>query len=272
VRDYIHVSDVAHAHLAAARGLQAGAPSATYNIGRGEGFSVLEVLRTISEVTGLAVDHEVVARRAGDPARVVAAVDQIRAGLGFTAVHDLQSMVSQPGRAGSCATGSSEGYRTRSGRFAGTPAVVDLPSARNRFRAAHRCVECCRSARCAGRGCGSLMLLDANLLLYAVDRTSPPVRVERALTGPAVFLAEQVRLRGASRTAAAAVLPLAGLAAIVVAGPVRVLSQIHISRSRHQHSSKDYTPRTSRGYSSDASFGAAWQGHTLALPPRWTRT
>ncbi len=150
--------------------------------------------------------------------------------------------------------------------------MVDFPSAHSRCRAAHRCVECCRSARCAGRGCGSLMLLDANLLLYAVDRTSPPVRVERALTGPAVFLAEQVRLRGASRTAAAAVLPLASLAAIVVAGPVRVLSQMHISRSRHQHSSKDYTPRTSRGYSSDASFGAAWQGHTLALAPRWTRT
>ncbi len=93
VREYIHVSDVADAHLAAARGLQAGAPSATYNIGQGIGFSVLEVLRTISEVTGLEVDHEVVARRAGDPARVVAAVDQIRAGLGFTAVHNLRSMV-----------------------------------------------------------------------------------------------------------------------------------------------------------------------------------
>ncbi len=146
--------------------------------------------------------------------------------------------------------------------------VVDVPSAHSRCRAAHRCVECCRSARCAGRGCGSLMLLDANLLLYAVDRTSPPVRAERALTGPAVFLAEQVRLRGASRTAAAAVLPLAGLAAIVVAGPVRVLSPLHISRSRHQHSSEDDTPRASRGYSSDASVGAAWQGHTLALAPR----
>jgi len=99
VREYIHVSDLAHAHLAAARGLQAGAPSATYNIGRGEGFSVLEVPRTISEVTGLAVDHEVVARRAGDPAHVVTAVDQIRDGLGFTAVHNLRSMV-ESARAG----------------------------------------------------------------------------------------------------------------------------------------------------------------------------
>ncbi len=108
------------------------------------------------------------------------------------------------------------------------------------------------------------MLLDANLLLYAVDRPSPPVRVDRALTGPAVILAEQVRLRGASRTAAAASCRWPGLAAIVVAGPVRVLSPLHISRSRRQHSSEDDTPRASRGYSSDASFDAAWQGHTLA--------
>ncbi len=93
VRDYIHVSDVADAHLSAARALDGGASSASYNIGRGEGFSVLEVLRTIAEVTGLDVTPEVVARRAGDPARVVAAVDRIQQGLGFTAAHDLRSMV-----------------------------------------------------------------------------------------------------------------------------------------------------------------------------------
>lgn len=93
VRDYIHVSDVADAHLAAARALDGGAPSATYNIGRGEGFSVLEVLRTIGEVTGLDVTPEAVARRAGDPARVVAAVGRIQQSLGFTAAHDLRSMV-----------------------------------------------------------------------------------------------------------------------------------------------------------------------------------
>ncbi len=93
VRDYIHVSDVADAHLAAARALETGAPSATYNIGRGEGFSVLDVLRTITDVTGADVGYDVVARRPGDPARVVAAVDQIRDGLGFAASYDLRSMV-----------------------------------------------------------------------------------------------------------------------------------------------------------------------------------
>jgi UDP-glucose 4-epimerase len=93
IRDYVHVADIADAHLAAARALDAGAGSATYNIGRGEGSSVLDVLRVVGEVTGLDTAHETVARRPGDPARVVAAVDRIREGLGFEARHDLRSMV-----------------------------------------------------------------------------------------------------------------------------------------------------------------------------------
>ena len=93
IRDYVHVADIAAAHLAAARALDAGAASATYNIGRGVGSSVLEVLAMVGEVTGLDVTHEVVDRRAGDPARVVAAVDRIAAGLDFTAQYDLRSMV-----------------------------------------------------------------------------------------------------------------------------------------------------------------------------------
>ena len=93
VRDYVHVADIADAHRAAARALAGGAPGATYNIGRGEGSSVLDVLRVVGEVTGLDTTPEVVERREGDPAQVVAAVDRIRAGLGFTAAHDLRSMV-----------------------------------------------------------------------------------------------------------------------------------------------------------------------------------
>ena len=94
VRDYVHVADIAQAHLAAAKALDGGASGATYNIGRGEGTSVLEVLKAVAEVTGRDTTPEVVARRPGDPARIVAAVDRIRDGLGFTAEHDLPSMVS----------------------------------------------------------------------------------------------------------------------------------------------------------------------------------
>ena len=93
VRDYVHVADIAAAHLAAARALNGGAGSATYNIGRGEGSSVLEVIDVIGTVTGLDTSYDIGPRRAGDPARVVAAVDRIRDGLGFEAQHDLQSMV-----------------------------------------------------------------------------------------------------------------------------------------------------------------------------------
>ena len=93
VRDYVHVVDIADAHLAAARALEAGAPGATYNIGRGEGSSVLDVLRVVGEVTGRETTPDVVERRPGDPARIVAAVDRIRDGLGFTASRDLHDMV-----------------------------------------------------------------------------------------------------------------------------------------------------------------------------------
>ena len=93
VRDYVHVADIADAHLSAARALGSGAAGATYNIGRGEGSSVLDVLRVVGEVTGRDTTPDVVARRPGDPARIVAAVDRIRDGLGFTASHDLTAMV-----------------------------------------------------------------------------------------------------------------------------------------------------------------------------------
>jgi UDP-glucose 4-epimerase len=93
IRDYVHVSDIAAAHLAAARALDGGAGPATYNIGRGVGSSVLEVLEVIGRVTGRDVTPLIVARRPGDPARVVAAVERIRDGLGFTAGRDLEEMV-----------------------------------------------------------------------------------------------------------------------------------------------------------------------------------
>jgi UDP-glucose 4-epimerase len=93
IRDYVHVADIADAHVAALRHLVGGGASATYNIGRGEGSSVLDVMKMVAEVTGLSVEPEIVARRPGDPARIVAAVDRIRAELGWTAKFDLRDMV-----------------------------------------------------------------------------------------------------------------------------------------------------------------------------------
>lgn len=93
VRDFVHVADVAAAHLAAARALTDGARGGTYNVGRGEGSSVLDVLRVIGEVTGADTTPTVAGRRPGDPASVVAAVGRIERGLGFRARHDLRSMI-----------------------------------------------------------------------------------------------------------------------------------------------------------------------------------
>lgn len=93
VRDYVHVADIAAAHLTAAKALDGGAAGATYNIGRGEGSSVLDVLGVIAKVSSRDTTPEVVDRRPGDPARIVASVDRIRDGLGFTATRDLHAMV-----------------------------------------------------------------------------------------------------------------------------------------------------------------------------------
>ncbi|MFI9027318.1 UDP-glucose 4-epimerase GalE [Streptomyces sp. NPDC053560] len=96
VRDYIHVEDLADAHLAAARRLGERGPvrDLTVNIGRGEGVSVREMVDLIAEVTGYRDrPAEVTARRPGDPARVVAAADRIAAELGWKARHDVRDMV-----------------------------------------------------------------------------------------------------------------------------------------------------------------------------------
>ena len=90
VRDYVHVADVADAHLAASAALDG---SRVYNIGRGQGASVLEVLDVVRSVTGVTFTPDVRGRRAGDPARVVASADRARAELGFTATRSLEDMV-----------------------------------------------------------------------------------------------------------------------------------------------------------------------------------
>lgn len=100
IRDYIHVVDLADAHLRAALHLESDAPAAAaYNVGRGVGSSVLEVIDTMRRVTGIDVEPEVRERRPGDPARIVGAVDRIAADLGWTASHDLDDMVESAWRA-----------------------------------------------------------------------------------------------------------------------------------------------------------------------------
>lgn len=96
IRDYIHVEDLASAHLAVARRLAArpGAGDLTVNIGTGQGVSVREMADLIAEVTGRPEPAPVVeARRPGDPARVVGSTELITKELGWRARHDVRSMV-----------------------------------------------------------------------------------------------------------------------------------------------------------------------------------
>jgi UDP-glucose 4-epimerase len=83
IRDYIHVSDLADAHLLAVEKLREGAESSIYNLGSGNGFSVKEVVDIAREVTGHAIPAVIEARRAGDPAALVASSIRAREELGW---------------------------------------------------------------------------------------------------------------------------------------------------------------------------------------------
>ncbi|KOV59099.1 UDP-glucose 4-epimerase GalE [Streptomyces sp. MMG1121] len=94
VRDYIHVVDLAEAHVAVARALRSTpGTDLTVNIGRGEGVSVREMIDRINAVTGYDRPPTVTPRRPGDPARVVASAERIAVELGWQAKYDVHDMI-----------------------------------------------------------------------------------------------------------------------------------------------------------------------------------
>jgi UDP-glucose 4-epimerase len=96
IRDYIQVTDLARAHTAALVHLRGGGASLTCNCGYGHGRSVLEVIDVVKRVSGADFEVRLSARRAGDPAAVVAAADRIKAELGWAPQHDdLEQIVRQ---------------------------------------------------------------------------------------------------------------------------------------------------------------------------------
>ncbi len=93
VRDYVHVLDVADAHVLALERIDE-ADGRAYNVGTGRGYSNLEVIRAVEAVTGKSLNVEAAPRRPGDPARLVAANARIRDELGWSPTYaDLESMV-----------------------------------------------------------------------------------------------------------------------------------------------------------------------------------
>jgi UDP-glucose-4-epimerase GalE len=93
VRDYVHVEDLAAAHVAAVDHLGRGGDNVTLNLGTGRGSSVLEVLRAAERVNGAPVPHEIVARRPGDPAVVYADSSRAERVLGWRAVRGLDEII-----------------------------------------------------------------------------------------------------------------------------------------------------------------------------------
>jgi len=83
IRDYVHVTDLADAHVLALQALEGGAPSSAYNLGNGQGHSVREVIDAVERITGLKVPVEAGPRRPGDPAALVSDATRARDELGW---------------------------------------------------------------------------------------------------------------------------------------------------------------------------------------------
>lgn len=94
VRDYIHVTDLAQAHILAVKYLAEGNPSNIFNLGNGIGFTVKEVIETARKVTGDPIKAELAPRRAGDPAVLIASSDKAKSVLGWKPEHaDLEEII-----------------------------------------------------------------------------------------------------------------------------------------------------------------------------------
>ena len=96
IRDYIHVKDLARAHVSALGHLRKGGTSDIFNCGYSKGYSVLEVIAAVKRASGVDFDVRLVPRRPGDPAAIVAASAKIRGQLGWQPEHDsLDTIVTQ---------------------------------------------------------------------------------------------------------------------------------------------------------------------------------
>lgn len=133
IRDYIHVSDLAAAHVRALERLLDGTPSFTCNLGTGSGHSIRQVLETIARVAGAEVPHVQAPRRPGDPAELVAdtALSRQILGSGLTRLSDLETIVATAldwHRSDRCAAFWPRGNaRAQPSSAASKPLIMPLP-------------------------------------------------------------------------------------------------------------------------------------------------
>lgn len=83
MRDYVHVVDLAHAHLLALEDLERGSGGGTFNLGNSQGYTNREVVRECAQITGVSIDERIGPRREGDPAKLVASSELARDILGW---------------------------------------------------------------------------------------------------------------------------------------------------------------------------------------------
>jgi UDP-glucose 4-epimerase len=93
IRDYIHVQDLALAHLAALKKVESGYISQVYNVGSGKGYSVKEMMDQISKSLGRDINPEVSQARAGDSPKLIASIDKIKEQLGWSPKASLEEMI-----------------------------------------------------------------------------------------------------------------------------------------------------------------------------------
>ena len=92
VRDYIHVVDLAKGHLAAVKSVREKKGAIPYNLGTGNGYSVLEIIRTFERVNGLTIPFDIAERRAGDAAECYCVPEKAEKELGWKAERGLEQM------------------------------------------------------------------------------------------------------------------------------------------------------------------------------------
>ena len=93
IRDYIHVQDLAFAHLAALKKVESGYISQVYNVGSGKGYSVKEIMEQISKSLGRDLNPELSEVRAGDSPKLIASIDKIKKQLGWSPKANLEEMI-----------------------------------------------------------------------------------------------------------------------------------------------------------------------------------
>jgi UDP-glucose 4-epimerase len=99
IRDYIHVTDLAEAHVVAIRRLLDGAESGIFNVGTGEGVTVMQIIAAAESALGRKVPYTVGPRRAGDPPSLVADASRLKAAFGWTPkFSDLPTIISTAAR------------------------------------------------------------------------------------------------------------------------------------------------------------------------------